>query len=97
MKYLLSNKYDSGACFDGMEMGLDLLVARDKQSGKSSISKSTQFHVENNDYLGTTATIIDLYLQTGNIDGLKKALKKIRDDLVHLQKNYKLVKKSQTN
>ena len=50
--------------------------------------KRLKFHIENNDYFGTLATVLDLIRQSKN----NKTLKNIRDDLVYLQKNYSINK-----
>lgn len=56
--------------------------------------KDNRFHVENNDYFGTIATIVDLMLQK-KIKSEKrenKLLEKLRDDLMFLQKNHRIIK-----
>ncbi|MCK5510351.1 hypothetical protein KAI65_02295 [Candidatus Parcubacteria bacterium] len=53
-----------------------------------SRKKRLKFHIENNDYFGTLATVLDLIRQSKN----NEALKNIRDDLVYLQKNYSINK-----
>jgi hypothetical protein len=58
--------------------------------------KSTKFHVENNDYFGTIATVLSLMKQEINKSGLlniaafNKTLKNIEKDLLFLQKNYQI-------
>ncbi|MCK5062161.1 hypothetical protein KAR28_06485 [Candidatus Parcubacteria bacterium] len=51
--------------------------------------KRLKFHIKNNDYFGTLATVLDLVRQSKN----NKALKNIKDDLIHLQDNYCINKK----
>lgn len=69
--------------------------------------ESTKRHIKADDYFGTLATILDLIRQTtteksksvGHPMSDKSAIKQteymkeLRDDLVFLQKNYKIVKK----
>jgi hypothetical protein len=66
--------------------------------------KRIEKHIEQNDYFGTLATVLDLACQTLERDkkGLKpnwqiKLLKSLKDDLVFLQENYKIVKKIESN
>lgn len=57
--------------------------------------RSLKFHIKSNDYFGTLATIISLVRQ--NLEkkesGSAHILKKLENDLVYLQENYKIVKK----
>lgn len=46
---------------------------------------STKRHIKAGDYFGTLATILDLK---------KRGLEEFRDDLIFLQENYKIVKKT---
>lgn len=61
--------------------------------------KSVKFHVQNDDYFGTIATIMSLIEQKiekadpENKMSLKKSLKNMGKDLMFLQKNYKIIKK----
>jgi len=59
--------------------------------------KSLKFHIKNNDYFGTLATVLSLIKEKSLDSGLTKdddkAIKKIIDDLMFLQKNYVIVKK----
>lgn len=59
--------------------------------------KSTKFHIENNDYFGTIATILSLIRQNINNKNCQKdnikALNNIEKDLMFLEKEYKIVKK----
>jgi len=63
-------------------------------------NKSTLFHIKSNDYFGTLATVLSMMRQ--NMESYKdkrcdimniKILKKIENDLMFLQKNYKIDKK----
>ncbi|MFA5024562.1 MAG: hypothetical protein WC523_06445 [Patescibacteria group bacterium] len=57
---------------------------------------STKFHVKNNDYFGTIATVLSLIKQQIKKDGVKnaaaleKTLKNLETDLLFLQKNYQI-------
>ncbi len=57
---------------------------------------SVKFHVKNDDYFGTIATILSLIEQQikkndcKNIVVLKKTLKTLGEDLMFLQKNYQI-------
>ena len=56
--------------------------------------KSVKFHIENNDYFGTLATVLSLIKQT--LEKNQKhieILDSIEKDLMYLQANYKIVKK----
>jgi len=53
---------------------------------------SVAFHVKSADYFGTIATIISLWKQTDKIS--KKSFKELYDDLLDLQKNYEIKRKS---
>jgi hypothetical protein len=56
--------------------------------------KSVNFHIKSDDYFGTLATIISLFEEnTGKIKNHSKSLKNIVNDLIYLQKNYKIIKK----
>jgi hypothetical protein len=55
-----------------------------------------KFHIESNDYFGTLATVLSL--QEQNLSEHKKfkvseILKSKIDELMYLQKNYKIIKK----
>ena len=64
------------------------------------ISKARQrgleFHIEINDYFGTLATVLDLSRQTLGQSAREREvssyLAKNVDDLMYLQRNYKIVK-----
>ncbi len=58
--------------------------------------KNLQFHIESDDYFGTLATVIDLVRQ--NLNPFKQKQEKSTlevkvEELIYLQKNYKIVKK----
>jgi hypothetical protein len=57
--------------------------------------KSLEFHIKTNDYFGTLATILDLLrqdLEEGvKIENSHVSLKKLTDDLLYLQRKYKIV------
>lgn len=65
-----------------------LLDKEDEQSRE----KVLEFRAANNDYFGTLATVLDLMSQEkGEFTNInREILKKIRDDLIYLQNNYKL-------
>jgi hypothetical protein len=59
--------------------------------------KSIESHVAADDYFGTLATILDLLMQDMEKSGRKQAnktlLKRLRDDLLHLQRDYQITPK----
>lgn len=58
--------------------------------------KNLEFHIKNDDYFGTLATVIDLVKQNLNPfkqKQEKKTLEKQVEELMYLQKNYKIAKK----
>lgn len=70
------------------------LIIHDKDN-RSLRNKNIKFHIRSGDYFGTLATVIDLVRQERKkIEGRQnKILKKLKDDLVYLQKNHKIVEK----
>jgi len=57
--------------------------------------KSVRFHIKSNDYFGTLATVLSLFRQSeaNNIKiSSAQVLEKIENDLMFLQKNYKITK-----
>lgn len=64
---------------------------------------SVKFHVKSEDYFGTIATVLNLLKQQIKKDRhlntavLEKTLKNLEDDLLFLQKNYRIGLKSQSN
>ena len=64
--------------------------------------KEIQFHIQVDDYFGTLATVLDLMRQSIERESMEanrikrrhpKILKKLKDELVYLQENYKIIKK----
>ena len=56
---------------------------------------SIQFHIENNDYFGTLATVIDLVSQDLQKNGQNRnaeILQRLRDNLVYLQRSHRIAK-----
>jgi hypothetical protein len=61
---------------------------------------SIQFHIENNDYFGTLATVIDLVSQDLQKKGQKRnaeTLRRLRDNLVYLQRSHRIEKLGRTH
>ena len=56
------------------------------------MKKSLKFHIRSNDYFGTLATIISL-----NKEANTPIPNSVIDDLMFLQKNYKIVEKKHIN
>ena len=54
--------------------------------------KNLEFHIKSDDTFATFATVISLARQFNNV-GKDETLKNIEDNLMYLQKNYKIVKK----
>jgi hypothetical protein len=60
--------------------------------------KSVKFHVESNDYFGTLAAVLSLVRQTPiNIEQHAKNLEMAEKDLMLLQREYKIVRKTIVN
>jgi hypothetical protein len=57
------------------------------------------FHIKNDDYFGTLATLLDLLRQEFKRKDSKinaeRILKNLTDDLMYLQRNYKILEKDQ--
>ena len=56
---------------------------------------SLRFHIENNDYFGTLATVIDLVSQDLQKNGQNRnaeILQRLRDNLVYLQRSHRIAK-----
>jgi hypothetical protein len=54
---------------------------------------SLQFHIQQNDYFGTLATVLDLVSQDLDRRGYKPhalTLSRLRDDLVYLQRSHRI-------
>jgi len=60
--------------------------------------RNINFHIESDDYFGTLATVINLVRQEKEKTEKRqnKTLKNLKDDLIYLQKNYKIVKKKRS-
>lgn len=54
--------------------------------------KTVKFHVESDDYFGTLATILSLWQQ--NKEWPQKDYQEVHDDLMHLQKEYQIKKRT---
>jgi hypothetical protein len=62
--------------------------------------KSLQFHIQQNDYFGTLATVLDLLSQDLANQGYFRhegTLRRVRDDLLYLQHSHQLAKITPTN
>ena len=58
--------------------------------------ESLEFHIKSDDYFGTLATVLSLQEQSlsrGNKFKISEILKNKVDELMYLQRNYKIVKK----
>jgi hypothetical protein len=54
-----------------------------------------EFHIKNNDYFGTLATILSLINQKNQLQKEERTtLNKVINDLMHLQENY-IIKKNE--
>ena len=53
--------------------------------------KKLKYHIQTGDYFGTLATVLDLMNQTS--EKTNKKVQEIKEDLLLLQKNYKIVRK----
>ncbi len=61
-------------------------------------TKNLEFHLKVGDYFGTLATVLDLAVQLNekslnNLNKSNQQLKNIRNDLMFLQKKYRIVEK----
>jgi phosphatidylserine/phosphatidylglycerophosphate/cardiolipin synthase-like enzyme len=60
--------------------------------------ESIQFHIRSNDYFGTLATEIDLLRQDAHRRGYTRrhdtALQRLRDDLMYLQRGFRIVEET---
>ena len=80
------------------------MINKYKIKDKNGISfvkdkKTVNFHVKQNDYFGTLATIISLINQDYILDNkkdLKKILTSLNKDLIYLQKNFSISKNKKT-
>ena len=68
------------------------------QTGSLNKEESIQFHIRSNDYFGTLATEIDLLRQDTQRRGYTQkhdvALRRLRDDLVYLQRGFCITRRS---
>jgi len=55
--------------------------------------KSLDFHMQSDDYFGTLATILNFLHQKEFVGDKDKILKEKVEELVYLQKNYKIIEK----
>lgn len=59
--------------------------------------KELGFHIKNDDYFGTLATLLDLLRQElekkDSKMNARRILKNLTDDLMYLQRNYKILEK----
>lgn len=53
--------------------------------------KSLEFHIKSNDYFGTLAAVLNLLTQNECADVRDKVIKDKVDELMYLQKNYKII------
>ena len=56
---------------------------------------SLEFHIQENDYFGTLATVLDQVAQALEKEKQRRhaaTLQRLRDDLTHLQSNYRIEK-----
>jgi hypothetical protein len=61
--------------------------------------KSLQFHIQQNDYFGTLATVLDLLSQDLANQGYfrHEGTPRVRDDLLYMQHSHQLAKITPTN
>jgi hypothetical protein len=62
---------------------------------QNNVEKRVEGHIKANDFFGTAATILSLIIQMDddlNPETLK-ILNNLKEDLIFLQKNYKIIKK----
>ena len=77
---------------------LELLSINDHQNNpfeQLKREKHIKFHIEIGDYISNLATIVDLLSQSNIVTPRKRreVLESIRDDLVFINKNYRITKK----
>ena len=58
----------------------------------SLYKKSLKFHIESDDYFGTLATILNFLVQKEFIGNKDKIIREKVEELIYLQKNYKIIK-----
>jgi len=84
-EFLLLAEEQSSAFVDDLEI----------QDSAGESKASLKFHISSDDYFGTLASIMNLLTEKNMVYNSrhKQALKRIADDLVFLQQNYKIVRK----
>lgn len=98
MSNIQANKYYQPICsnnFIFFNANFSFFISCDKEEYDTIAEKrikSLEFHVAQNDYFGTLATNLNLLLE-GTHKKQKEFLKKYADDLLYLQKLYKIIKK----
>lgn len=74
-----------------------LLHDIDERNSQPQRIKRIKFHIEQGDYFGTLAAILNLLIEDENTPkekaNNKKLLKRLVDDLIFLQDNFKISKK----
>jgi hypothetical protein len=56
--------------------------------------KGLEFHIQEDDYFGTLATVLDLLRQDADLSEIHtRTLVRMRDDLVYLQTHYSVILK----
>ena len=67
-------------------------------AGVVGMRKNIKFHIKEDDYFASLATVLDLLRQSADTMGYKQrdseTLEKVRDDLIYLQRYYKIVGKN---
>ncbi|MFA6514383.1 MAG: hypothetical protein WCT50_03815 [Patescibacteria group bacterium] len=53
--------------------------------------ESLEFHIKSDDYFGTLATILNLLIQDECCDTKNEIIKNKVEELMYLQKNYKII------
>jgi hypothetical protein len=87
-KYLIQNHLEEFLYLFLLNDGDDSFISKERES-------HIKFHIQNGDYLNNLATIIDLMLQSNIIPPRKRKdiLVRIREDLLFIQRNYKIIEK----
>lgn len=73
-------------------------LGKDKRIYLVRDKETVDFHIDKNDYFGTLSTIIELMNQDYVLENkteIKKILKNLKKDLLYLQKNFDIIKKTQ--
>lgn len=61
--------------------------------------KTVDFHIKQDDYFGTLSTIVELINQDHVLENkgeLKKILNNLKQDLLYLQENFDIIKKTRS-